>query len=321
VPSLTVPLRFMATAHQDQQAWIESGDRLVDLLCEISGRDDLGRSSVLDVGCGTKLAKVFADGRRPVGRYVGVDVNAEMIEWLRGEVTDPRFSFHHLPAHNEMYNPDGEPLDSIEALPVGDEQFDVICLFSVFTHLGPHDYRPLLRLLRPHIAPGGRLVYSLYVRGSGGTAGDPEVAFRDLDDEAATEQFTDALVRRLAAGDPEVAASLAGPGAAASAGERWAPLSAWLDRAPADIRAEAAELRAQGAQPDLALVTRWARQIVDGVDAAPAFEDRNPDNPLELAVYTRELALDLVEGTGWEVVALHPPDLPHIQDHLVCRPA
>ena len=42
-------------------------------------------------------------------------------------------------------------------LGVGDRTFDVITLFSVFTHLAPHDYKTMLRLLRPYVRPGGRL--------------------------------------------------------------------------------------------------------------------------------------------------------------------
>ena len=36
-------------------------------------------------------------------------------------------------------------------------QFDLICLFSVFTHLAPADYVAMLRLLRRFAKPGGRL--------------------------------------------------------------------------------------------------------------------------------------------------------------------
>ena len=29
--------------------------------------------------------------------------------------------------------------------------------------------------------------------------------------------------------------------------------------------------------------------------------------------------MELVEGTGWEIVALNPP-IPFVQHHMVCRP-
>ncbi|MGZ4730288.1 MAG: hypothetical protein ACXWB2_21445, partial [Acidimicrobiales bacterium] len=74
------------------------------------------------------------------------------------------------------------------------ERFDIICLFSVFTHLAPHDYRAMLRLLRPHISPSGGLVFSLFV--------DEGI---DPDARAAIERE---LERRLAAGDPSARAAI-----------------------------------------------------------------------------------------------------------------
>jgi hypothetical protein len=80
-------------------------------------------------------------------------------------------------------------------LGVGQRKFDVICLFSVFTHLAPHDYVTMLRLLRRYIRPSGRLFYTLYV------------------DEVTPggHGLTDAFARRLqdaAASDPHIAAEL-----------------------------------------------------------------------------------------------------------------
>jgi hypothetical protein len=69
----------------------------------------------------------------PTGHYAGIDVEPEVIEWLQANVPDPRFEFHHLDAHNALYNPHGKPLESFDLLPVGPRHFDLICLFSVFT--------------------------------------------------------------------------------------------------------------------------------------------------------------------------------------------
>jgi SAM-dependent methyltransferase len=119
---------------------------------------------LLDVGCGTKVVKTLLDNSMPIGRYVGIDASSEVIEWLQANVSDPRFEFHHLDAHNAMYNPEGIDLASFELLPVGPRRFDLICLFSVFTHLAPHDYVAMLRLLRRHAKPDARLLFSLFLR-------------------------------------------------------------------------------------------------------------------------------------------------------------
>ena len=141
----------------DEQSSVESGVDLIRLMCERLNLSSLEGVSVLDMGCGTKLVQAILDRGLPVGRYVGIDVYPEMVKYLQANVNDSRFAFHILNAHNEMYNPKGQPLSDLRELPVQKESFDIICLFSVFTHLAPHDYVAMLMLLRPYVKPGGRL--------------------------------------------------------------------------------------------------------------------------------------------------------------------
>jgi len=253
---LDVPRALHRGRHRSDEDWFASGVALLDLLSRSFGLPDLSSASLLDVGCGTKFTKVILEAGVPIRRYVGVDVSAEVIEFLAANVDDPRFAFCHLDAHNDLYNPTGQPLDSFKRLPVGDEQFDIISLFSVFTHLAPHDYRAMLELLRPHVAESGGLLFSLFV--------DQGI------DPAQREAFNRELKRRREAGDLEV------------------------------IRAIEAHAGGEFEVPD--------------------FVDRIPDRPLLEAVYSERYARELIEGTGWEVVALHPPQLPIVQHHFVCRP-
>jgi SAM-dependent methyltransferase len=222
----------------------------VDLLCATVRRPDLAGVSVLDVGCGTKLVKTILDGGRPIGRYVGVDVSARVIDWLRANVDDPRFEFQHLGARNDLYNPEGPLLSEFEQLPVNG-QFDLICLFSVFTHLAPDDFVAMLRLTRRHVKPDGVLLFSLFID-------DPTPYVRLLEEA-------------LASDDP-----------------------ALVQRAEASVAAAAA-------------------------NPFHGYRDAVPDQPLMQARYTQKYALELIDGTGWEVVALHPPG-EHIQHHIICRP-
>ena len=53
-----------------------------------------------------------------------------------------------------VYNPGGKQLAGFDLLPAGPRQFDLISLFSVFTHLAPPDFVSMLRLLRRHIQRG-----------------------------------------------------------------------------------------------------------------------------------------------------------------------
>lgn len=160
---LDVPRELERGMYTDTARWSASGAFAVDLLCRVSGRSDLEHVEILDVGCGTKIVKTLLEGGLPVGHYTGVDASSEVIEWLSKAVKDPRFDFHHIDARNAMYNPGGRPLQTYESLPVGDRTFDLICLFSVLTHLDPGDFEKMLRLVRRQARPDSKLLFSLYL--------------------------------------------------------------------------------------------------------------------------------------------------------------
>lgn len=243
---LKVPreLRRGGKADNEQDS-VESGVELIKLICRSFGLEDLGGSDVLDMGCGNKLVQAILGEGFPVGSYVGIDVHRPLIEFLQENVIDPRFSFFPLDVHNEMYNPAGKPLSEHTPLPVPEAGFNVICLFSVFTHLAPHDYVAMLKLLRRFARPDTRIIYSLFVNET--TPG--------------------------------------GHG--------------WVDHMAPFIEAAITE---------------------ENVSNSPAdFVDWVPERPLWRAVYSRKHALELVEGTGWEVESLNDPE-EFIQHYMICRP-
>jgi len=161
--TLQVPRQLLQLGgFKDDEAAIRYGVWGIEHMCQELGLDDLGNSEVLDFGCGFSFTQALINRSLPIRRYVGVDVSEEIIEFLRRSVDDPRFEYHRIDAHNEMYNPNGEPLETT-VLPLGAQKFDLICLFSVFTHLAPHDFESMLRLLRNYVKPDGRLFFSLYI--------------------------------------------------------------------------------------------------------------------------------------------------------------
>jgi SAM-dependent methyltransferase len=251
---LPVPPELQRGNHQFREEWIESGLFVVDVLRHTLRRDDLAGVHVLDVGCGTKIVKTLLDNSLAIGRYVGIDVSASVIGWLDEHVHDNRFEFHHLDARNDLYNPEGTPLGEFEQLPADLSAFDLICLFSVFTHLAPDDYVSMLRLLRRHVRPDGRLVFSVF-----------------LNDPDHPSPYALAIEAALASDDPAVVEQ---------ARRRVATTLAAKDR---------------------------------------GFVDEIPDRPLLQARYDKDFALELIEGTGWEVVSIDPPDR-YIQHSMVCRP-
>ncbi len=158
-----VPSRFVRGALPNQAASIESALWLIAHICDHLDIDDLGGTEVLDVGCGVKFTQALLSSSLPVKAYVGCDVDSELISFLRNNVDDPRFQYVHLDAHNARYNPRGTALTDATILPIGERSFDLICLFSVFTHLAPHDYAAMLKLLRRYARPDTRLLFTLYL--------------------------------------------------------------------------------------------------------------------------------------------------------------
>jgi len=139
-----------------------TGSILMNLVVERLGLKDLSESDVLDVGCGVRFTQAIINREIPIKSYTGVDVHRPLIEYLQREVDDPRLSFSHWNAHNTRYNPTGEKITPESDLPVRGT-FDIIWLFSVFTHLGPSDANALLAILRRHVRPGGALFFSAFI--------------------------------------------------------------------------------------------------------------------------------------------------------------
>jgi SAM-dependent methyltransferase len=163
VDDLVAPSELCRNRRGDNDDAIDAAYALIEHMCRDLGLDDLDGLDVLDVGCGVRFTQMFRSRGAPVGRYVGVDVEPKVIDFLKANVDDSRFEFYALNAHNEMYNPSGVPLADLTIPELDGRQFDVICLFSVFTHLAPHDYVAMLRLLRRYVAPNGKLFYTLFV--------------------------------------------------------------------------------------------------------------------------------------------------------------
>src|SRR3954447_4509193 len=178
---LVVPTRFTRSAVVDDEWSLASALWQIDFVCELLGRRDLADVDLLDMGCGVKKSAALLNEGLPIGSYTGIDVFGEMVDFLQREVDDERFEYHHLDLHNELYNPDGEKLTAQTKLPVEEEGFDLIWLFSVFTHLAPDDFASMLSVLRRYVRPDGHLFFTLYVN----------------EETSGGHGFTDSMARRL----------------------------------------------------------------------------------------------------------------------------
>jgi SAM-dependent methyltransferase len=165
---LTVPGHFNKNAANVQAlgTQTETGTWLIEYMCERLAVPNLSALDVLDFGCGCRFADAIVNNRLPVRSYAGIDLDREMIAWLKENVRDPRLSFYHWNARNPMYNPSGFPLTTAAELPIGDRTYDVISMFSVITHQLPEDAGVIFQLLRRHIRPRGRMFFSANVQDS-----------------------------------------------------------------------------------------------------------------------------------------------------------
>ena len=74
-----------------------------------------------------------------------------------------RFRFAVADVHNGQYNPDAETQASEYTFPYGDEEFDVVVLTSVFTHMLPDDVAHYLDEIARVLKPGGRTLITWFL--------------------------------------------------------------------------------------------------------------------------------------------------------------
>ena len=141
-----------------------TGQVLIDLATKRLGLKDLQDKDILDVGCGVRFAMTILNREIPIKSYTGLEVNRPIVDFLDDEVAshDYRFQFAQLDILNDMYNPQGLPFSMFDRLPFEDD-FDIIWLFSVFTHLNPSDALTMLKILKKYIRNDGKLFFSSFI--------------------------------------------------------------------------------------------------------------------------------------------------------------
>jgi SAM-dependent methyltransferase len=121
---------------------------------------------VLDVGCGQcRLAIGIKQRIGTIGRYVGLDLDADSIDWGTRHLTslDPAFEFEQLRVGNARYNPDGPPLDERFHFSFPDGSFDLVYMSGVSTHLDADEHRVYLNEFRRLLRPRGSLYLTAFV--------------------------------------------------------------------------------------------------------------------------------------------------------------
>lgn len=138
----------------------DTGLSLIKYMCERIGIESLAGLDVLDLGCGSRFADAIINRNVLLNSYVGIDVYEEMIDFLTQHIEDPRLRFFHVDAQNLQYNPGGAPLSESTTLPIGDQKFDIVCMYSVITHQLPNDAAIIFKILRRHVKEHGHFFFS-----------------------------------------------------------------------------------------------------------------------------------------------------------------
>ena len=159
---LVLPKHLQINSPKVKKAGYEnSAEKIFALVQERLGWNSFADKDILDVGCGSRFTLTFINRQVPVKSYTGIEINKDIVDFFKQEVepADKRFHYAHWNVHNDMYNVDGIPMTQFAELPVAGD-FDLIWLFSVFTHLNPDDALALLKLMHQKIRPQGKLFFT-----------------------------------------------------------------------------------------------------------------------------------------------------------------
>lgn len=166
-------MRFCGGGELTISEYVDSANRDADHLIGECGV--IEESTVLDIGCGSGRLAIGLLGRcSKLHRYWGIDVHATSIAWCLRWITEyhRNFRFCHVGLQNDRYNPRGTQICSDVQLPFKDGLFDVIALYSVFTHMvGEHVKRYLSEMHRM-LKSEGRAMFTVHI-GTAGTGDQP----------------------------------------------------------------------------------------------------------------------------------------------------
>lgn len=157
-------LRLCGQEFKSDEYFLESAraeaDRLIQHLGLAAG------SRVMDFGCGYgRLPIGILDRIGEIRRYQGIDVMKPAIDWCNRYIHQqhPNFHFLHTDVSNRRYNPAGEEITSGFHLPFEAQRFDLIYLYSVFSHMEAPDVRIYLKEFHRLLPASGKVFLTAFV--------------------------------------------------------------------------------------------------------------------------------------------------------------
>lgn len=142
----------------------QQGQRLLKVLIDKGGLMPYHR--VLDIGCGIgRLAVPLTKYLNEKGSYEGFDIVKSGIDWCKKRVgkSFPNFKFHHINLKNDLYNLKTSDEAKNYIFPYNDCEFDMVFLFSVFSHMIPTDVDNYLDQIHRVLKDGGVCVATFFI--------------------------------------------------------------------------------------------------------------------------------------------------------------
>jgi SAM-dependent methyltransferase len=163
-PSLIPPRELLHDGSASTEEFVLFGDNFLRYVLIPRARL-VPTAAVLDMGCGNGgVARALTTFLTPPGRYEGVDVNANTIEWLQDHYSrHVGFGFAHADVWNKVYNPGGKLKAGEYRFPFANATFDLVLLKSVFTHMLPADLRSYMSEVARVLKPGGRSMITYFL--------------------------------------------------------------------------------------------------------------------------------------------------------------
>lgn len=157
-------LRLCGSYYKDNAFFVDSARKEVERLQKFLRLSPASR--ILDIGCGyARLPIGIIATLGDVALYQGLDVDAGAIAWGKRYLTPqhPHFLFQQIDVSNSRYNPNGRRLAPGFRFPLADASFDIVFLFSVFSHMVTEDVNIYLEEIRRVLRPGGGVFLTAFV--------------------------------------------------------------------------------------------------------------------------------------------------------------
>lgn len=141
-----------------------SGELLLDQIEKVT--DLQPTMAVLDVGCGIgRLAVPLTGVLNKEGHYEGFDIVKIGIDWCNKNIKPkyPNFNFIHIDLKNDLYNLKTNKEAKNFVFPYQDNEFDLVILTSVFTHMMPDDVDNYLKEIFRVLKKGGKCFVTFFL--------------------------------------------------------------------------------------------------------------------------------------------------------------